>query len=87
MKIISQDSYINVVQDVQYNPSDGQPYIEARLSAGSMLISMQSDIEYLRNELREIKHACAIEAETLANHPAVKDLYDQYKSMLVLIET
>ena len=79
-------SYFNLVRTMGFD-KHGQTAVEIDMQPGYKLLEMESDIISLKARISELTIIYQHEAELRAKNPALRDLYDQYKTVLTLVET
>lgn len=79
-------SYFNLVRTMGFD-NKGQTSVEINILPGYKLLDMETDISMMKATIIELTLTHKREAELRAENPALKDLYDQYKTVLTLVET
>lgn len=74
------------VQKIQGWDYNGKPELQVRVEPGHQLIQMQQDLQLLMSKVATMEGDAQIEKQLRERNPAVKDLYDQYKTVLNLVK-
>jgi len=86
LKLTSYSQFVDVTRISDYATQDGLPGIEVQINDTADASTLIERFATLESKFMLMEAEQERETELIANTPALKDLYDQFKVMLTLVK-
>lgn len=85
IKVNSYSQYVDVQSMVDYSDSSGNPGLEVQVHDSSMLNDLVMRFNHVESTVLKMQQEKQNEQELINQHPALKELNDQYQMMKTLL--
>jgi len=80
-------SFIDVQTITEWDSLSAQNILKVQIQGNPNLLTMQAEIQQLKNDFVAIKQQLEKERTLRENNPGLQELYDRYQLMLSLVDS